>query len=144
MPILIFSLVLGLVLLILVLSLVLFYKDKKYVEPQATPVKKNSYRTLDECSIEELADRIAKEKLSESELLRVVSMVAKDHKFPGRSSENSAEHHLRFVHQFCLNDNADGSTIVKMSNTLKAINIDYKGDIEGTERAAVKKRDEKG
>jgi len=142
MAIILFSSILVLVLIILVFSLVLFYKDRNYIPPVIKEVKSSVYRTLEECSIEELANRIATENLTDMELLRIVSMVAKDHKFPGKSSGNDSQHHLKFVQQFCLNDNANGSTIVKMSNTLKAVNLDYKADIEREERDAVRRRDE--
>lgn len=141
MPILIFSLILILIIVILFLSMMLFYKDKKSAPVSIKPTQKSRYKSLDECTIEELADRIAKEKLSENELLNIVSLVAKNHKFPGRNSGKSPEHYLRFIFQFCLNSNAGGATIVKMSNTLKAVNSEYKNDIETTERNAVRERD---
>lgn len=142
MAMILFSSILVLVLIILMFSLVLFYKDKNYTPPVVVELKEPAYRTLEECSIEELANRIASEELTDKELLRVVSMVAKEHKFPGKSSGNDSQHHLKFVQQFCLNDSANGSTIVKMSNTLKAVNLDYKREIEREERLAVKRRDE--
>jgi len=144
MPILVFSIIFFLILAILIFSLILFYKDRGYVAPEPVKkVKKAAYKTLYECGIEELANRIATEDLNDQELLRVVSMVAKSHKFPGKSSGKDSEHHLRFIHQFCLNENANGNTIVKMSNTLKAVNTEYSSEIDGTQQYAVKIRDEK-
>lgn len=142
MAIILFSSILVLVLAILVFSLVLFYKDKNYIPPVIKEVKSIVYKALEECNIEELADRIASEELSDKDLLALVSMVANNHKFPGKSSGGDYQHHLRFVEQFCLNDNASGATIVKMSNTLKAVNLDFKREIEREEREAVKRRDE--
>lgn len=142
MAIILFSSVLLLILLILVFSLVLFYKDKNYIPPLVKEAEDRVDKVLEDCSIEELANRIASEELTDKELLSIVSMVAKEHKFPGKSSGIDSQHHLKFVEQFCLNESANGSTIVKMSNTLKAVNLEYKREIEREERDAVKRRDE--
>lgn len=142
MPIIVFSVVLIVVIAILVASFILFYKDQKRAKIVPVVVKKmNRSKSLDDCSIEELTARIATEDISEKDLLKVVAIVAQKHKFPGKNSDKDASVHLKFVSQFCLNKNADGATIVKMSNTLKTINKAYKEEIERSERDAVRQRD---
>jgi hypothetical protein len=142
MPIIVFSIVLAVVIMILIVSFVLFYKDHKKAKMAPTVVSKmNRSKSLEECTIEEITARIDTEDLSEVELLKVVALVAQKHKFPSKNSDKSADKYLEFVLKFCLNKNSDGATIVKMSNTLKAINKAYKNEIEQTERDAIKLRD---
>ncbi len=140
MPIVVFSVVLLMVFVVLTVTLVLFYKDSKYVPPPVV-VPKKPKSPLFACGIDELADRIATEPLNSADLLKVVDYVAKEHKIPGKSSGKEYQHHLRFIYQFCLNENANGSTIARMGNTLKAVNAEYKRDIEKIEKEAVRERD---
>ena len=121
--------------------MVLFYKDSKKIDEVVVAPK--SKTPLFECTIKELSQRIATENVDESVLLKVIEYVAKECVFPSKQGEENADKHLKFVHEFCLNKNAKGSTIAKMSNTLKAINSTYKKEIDAQEKVGVANRDKK-
>ena len=123
----------------LLASIFLFHKDKK--EKKVPTVTKKTSKNILECSIREMSERIATEPLTQKGFIDLVDLVAKKHKFPGKSSKTSHQYHLEFVYQFCLNPRVNGATIVKMTNTLKALNGEYKKDIEALERKAVSARD---
>ncbi len=138
--------VLSLLFILMLWSVVLYQKDKNVVGSHCEISEKPKLQLdvpIMEATIEDIADRVASENLSEEELLALVSIVGKKHKFPSDASIKDVEPYLRFVSQFCMNENAHGQTIVKMSNTLKAINPGYKLQIERLEKAAVKERDQK-
>ena len=138
----VFTFALVIVLIILVITLVLFYKDSRYKPP--APVVKRRNVTLEECTIEELSERIAGEKLDEAKLLKVVDLIGREHKFPLKvdgKTPKEVEPYMDFVYQFCMNPSATAKVIVKMSNTLKAINDQYKRDIEDIEKTAIRDLD---
>lgn len=138
MGIVVFSSILVVIVTLLTIAVVLYYKDR---EPVSSRSVIKSHDSLSQGSIIELTKRISTEKLDEKELLQMVSLVAKEHVFPSKNSGESVENHLAFIRAFCLNTQTKGSTIVKMSNTLKAVNPEYKQEIEKEETAAIKQRD---
>lgn len=131
--------------LIIVLSLLLFimlilisvYYYKKDSESGNTRGEKDIFH----CSIEALANRIAKEEVSKESLKKLIDHVASKHPFPVSSDRRVTQHHLKFVHEFCLNKNADGALIVMLGNTLKRVNSEYALDIDTNISAAVDLRD---
>lgn len=142
MPIITFSIVLIVVIILLISSFILFHRDR--IEAAKAPiVYEGTYKdkTLYESSIGEIASRIATEDLTEVELLKVASFVANKFKFPGKQTDKDPSDHLKFISEFCMNKNVAGSGIVKMSNTFKMVNIPYKNEIEAVERDAIKERD---
>ncbi|MDH5465470.1 MAG: hypothetical protein OEW60_07535 [Thiovulaceae bacterium] len=144
MLIIVFSIALIIVLIILIITLVLFYKDSRYKPP--APVVKRREVGLEECTIEELAERIAGEDLDEAKLLKVVDLIGRKHTFPKKTdgkAPKEVEPYMDFVYQFCMNTSATAKVIVKMSNTLKAINEQYKREIEDIERTAIRDLDSK-
>ncbi len=140
----VFSFALVIVLIILIITMVLFYKDSRYKPP--APVVKRRNVTLDECTIEELAERIAGESLDEGKLLKVVDLIGRKHVFPKKTDGKAPKEvapYMDFVYQFCMNTSATAKVIVKMSNTLKAINDQYKREIEDIEKTAIRDLDNK-
>lgn len=139
MLIILFSMALATILVILVITLVLYFKDKN--EVVETYIPQDIVKSIFETDIVELSERIATENLDEKTLIKLVDHVAKNFVFPPKNSTESNEPYLKFVYQFCMNPSAKGNTIVKMSNTLKTINRGYKRDIERIEKEAVRSRD---
>ncbi len=140
MLIVVFSMALATILVILVATFVLYFRDKNEVIVVAP--KKKILKPLFECDIEELSERIATEVLAEDELLKLIDHVAKNFVFPSRNSSVPHEPYMKFVYNFCMNESARANTIVKMSNTLKTINRAYKKEIERIEKEAVRVRDQ--
>lgn len=132
--------VLTLIVLIVIWSLLLYKKDQKEI-PIQRKVTKTYNKPIEDASLEEIASRVAKEKLSPKELRSLFGLVAKKFKIPVRNSSKSSEPHFKFIHQFCLNKAVDGALIVQMTNTFKAVNNSYKEQIEETEKKAVRERD---
>ena len=123
----------------LLTTMVVLYKDKKKAAQSAV----HKQKTIFECTIEEMAQRVTSEPLSEAQQQALIDLVAREHKFPTKGGKNIAKDHLDFIFGFCMNPRVNGAMIVKMSNTLKAVNKEYKKEIEGMERKAVALRDKR-
>ena len=88
-----------------------------------------------------LANRIAKEDVSQETLKKLIDHVATKYLFPESSDKKVAQYHLKFVHDFCLNKNVDGALIVILGNTLKKANSKYALDIDTYISVAIDSRD---